>query len=97
MKHVNLFLLFQTICLFTAAAQSYTYSYGSAVTTEEARRIIPTPDGNYLIVGYSTPRLDSLNREGLVMKITPAGHYSGKGQVVNAVNLRKKILAGVMT
>lgn len=73
MKRLIFLLVFLFYSLVVRAQSYYTASYGSTATTEEARRIIPTPDSNYLIVGYSTPRLDSLNREGLVMKITPTG------------------------
>lgn len=72
MKYIPLLILL-TYCFKIGAQSYYTASYGTNATTEEARRIIPTPDGNYLVVGYSTPRLDSLNREGLAMKITPSG------------------------
>ncbi len=41
---------------------------------QEARKIIRTPDNNFLVAGYMVRSSTSLERDGLVMKISPSGN-----------------------
>jgi hypothetical protein len=47
---------------------------GNAKSLEEARKIIRTPDGNFLVVGYIADSTTSLNRDALAFKIDISGN-----------------------
>lgn len=61
------------VCLigFKCGWGQNTLAFGTALGAEEGRRIIQTPDSNFLIVGYCTP--SGMGRDGLVLKMTPNG------------------------
>ncbi|MDX2280218.1 MAG: hypothetical protein NW218_11565 [Saprospiraceae bacterium] len=77
MKKNNVFLfslLFSLFYLQAGAQVVFMKTLGTSTTSlEEARKIIRTPDGNYLVVGYIADDANSLNRDALVFKVSSNG------------------------
>jgi hypothetical protein len=76
MKHSITFLLF--FLLLSAAQGQNPFNkrlYYGTNALQEARRIIRTPDNNFLVVGYtaSSTSASSLDRDALVLKINASG------------------------
>ena len=76
MKHLFFFLVL--FCISTAEGQTLFTKriYKDTNLIQEAKRIIRTPDNKFLVVGYISSSLTSLDRDALVFKIDAAGVVS---------------------